>query len=144
VFYAASCICLKHQRSGVLDTIKATHAGRDQTSPLMGGDSRALRTPSPRGSDASSSSCPVTRVVSPSRKVTKKPTGATAAATRRPAPRLLSSYVLCFILLDNRRYQRERRSVMRCNERLVVCIVVFERIHEGTGDVFAGDLTPPP
>src|SRR5918994_618074 len=28
--------------------------------------------------------------------------------------------ILCFILLDNRRYQRERRSVMRCNERLAV------------------------
>jgi hypothetical protein len=26
--------------------------------------------------------------------------------------------ILCFTLLDNRRYQRERRSVMRCNERL--------------------------
>src|SRR5829696_66370 len=28
--------------------------------------------------------------------------------------------ILCFILLDNRRYQRERRSVMQCNERLAV------------------------
>ena len=28
--------------------------------------------------------------------------------------------ILCFTLLDNRRYQRERRSVMRCNERLDV------------------------
>jgi hypothetical protein len=28
--------------------------------------------------------------------------------------------ILCFTLLDNRRYQRERRSVMRCNERLAV------------------------
>src|SRR5829696_912951 len=27
---------------------------------------------------------------------------------------------LCFTLLDNRRYQRERRSVRRCNERLAV------------------------
>jgi hypothetical protein len=26
--------------------------------------------------------------------------------------------ILCFTLLDNRRYQRERRSVMWCNERL--------------------------
>jgi hypothetical protein len=52
--------------------------------------------------------------------------------------------ILCFTLLDNRRYQRERRSVMRCNERLVVCVLVFERIGEGTGNVFAGDLTPPP
>src|SRR5215217_77515 len=51
--------------------------------------------------------------------------------------------ILCFTLLDNRRYQRERRSVTRCNERLVVCIFVFERLGEGTGDVFAGDLTPP-
>src|SRR5215208_4984395 len=28
-------------------------------------------------------------------------------------------------------------------ERLVVCVLVFERMGEGTGDVFAGDLTPP-
>jgi hypothetical protein len=28
--------------------------------------------------------------------------------------------ILCFTLLDNGRYQRERRSVMRCNERLAV------------------------
>jgi hypothetical protein len=28
--------------------------------------------------------------------------------------------ILCFTLLDNRRYQRERRSVMRCNERLLI------------------------
>src|SRR5215213_10391079 len=33
---------------------------------------------------------------------------------------------------------------MRCNERLVVSVLVFERIGEGTGDVFAGDLTPLP
>src|SRR5215218_4958108 len=52
--------------------------------------------------------------------------------------------ILCFTLLDNRRYQRERRSVMRCNGRLVVRVLVFERGDEGTGDVFAGDLTPPP
>src|SRR5215211_6095555 len=51
--------------------------------------------------------------------------------------------ILCFTLLNNRRYQRERWSVMRCNERLVVCVLVFERIGEGTGDIFAGDLTPP-
>src|SRR5215217_5690408 len=51
--------------------------------------------------------------------------------------------IVCFTLLDNCRYQRERRSVMRCNERLVVRVLVFERIGEGTGDVFAGDLTPP-
>ena len=35
-------------------------------------------------------------------------------------PRLLPSYVLYFILLDNRRHQRERRCVMRCNECLAV------------------------
>src|SRR5215207_8268625 len=52
--------------------------------------------------------------------------------------------ILCFTLLNNRRYQRERRSVMRCNARLVVCVFIFERIGEGTGDVFSGDLTPPP
>src|SRR5215211_4816523 len=28
--------------------------------------------------------------------------------------------ILCFTLLDNRRYQRERRSVMRCNKRLLI------------------------
>src|SRR5215217_8280879 len=33
---------------------------------------------------------------------------------------------------------------MQCNERLVVCVLVFERIGEGTGNIFAGDLTPPP
>src|SRR5215212_835079 len=47
--------------------------------------------------------------------------------------------ILCFTLLGNRRYQRERRSVMRCNGRLVVCVlIIFERFGEGTGDVFAG------
>ena len=38
----------------------------------------------------------------------------------RAGPRLLSPCVLCFILLDSRRYQRERWSVIRCNERLAV------------------------
>jgi hypothetical protein len=38
----------------------------------------------------------------------------------RPAPRLLSSYIRCYILPDSRRYQRERRCVMRCDERLAV------------------------
>src|SRR5215204_389389 len=52
--------------------------------------------------------------------------------------------ILCFTLLDNRRYQHERRSVMRCNERLVVCVFIFERFGEGTSDIFAGDLTPLP
>src|SRR5215210_1398186 len=33
---------------------------------------------------------------------------------------------------------------MRCNERLVVRVLIFERGGEGSGDVFAGDLTPPP
>src|SRR5215212_8851710 len=33
---------------------------------------------------------------------------------------------------------------MRCNERLVVGVLVFERIGESTGNVFAGDLTPLP
>ena len=28
--------------------------------------------------------------------------------------------ILCFTLLNNRRYQRERRYVMRCNERLLI------------------------
>src|SRR5215212_4052123 len=52
--------------------------------------------------------------------------------------------ILCFTLLNNRRYQRERRSVTRCNECLVVSVLVFERIGESTGNVFAGDLTPLP
>src|SRR5215207_10401711 len=38
----------------------------------------------------------------------------------KPAPRLLSSYVRCFILLDSRHYQRERWCVIRWNERLAV------------------------
>jgi hypothetical protein len=38
----------------------------------------------------------------------------------RTGPCLLCSYVFCFSLLDNRRYQRERWCVMRCNERLAV------------------------
>ena len=33
---------------------------------------------------------------------------------------LTFSYVLCFTLLDSRRYQREHRCVMRCNKRLAV------------------------
>jgi hypothetical protein len=37
-----------------------------------------------------------------------------------PPPRLLSSYVLCFILLHSRHYQRERWCVIRWNERLAV------------------------
>src|SRR5918994_2185287 len=52
--------------------------------------------------------------------------------------------ILCFTLLNDRRNQRERWSVMRRNERFVVCVLVFERGGEGTRDVFAGDLTPPP
>jgi len=39
-----------------------------------------------------------------------------SSKTWRLALRLLFSYVLCFILLDSRRYQRERRCVMRCNK----------------------------
>ena len=46
--------------------------------------------------------------------------------------------ILCFTLLNDRRNQRERWSVMRRNERLVVCVLVFERIGEGAGNVFAG------
>jgi hypothetical protein len=56
---------------------------------------------------------------------------------------LLSSYVLCFTLLDSRRYQRERRCVMQCNERLAVGVLQLERLGEGAGDVVAADLTPP-
>src|SRR5215204_5782158 len=33
--------------------------------------------------------------------------------------------ILCFTLLDNRRYQRERRCVMRCNGRLLIEIRVL-------------------
>src|SRR5215210_163707 len=33
---------------------------------------------------------------------------------------------------------------MRCNERLVVSVLIFERGGEGSGDVFAGGVTPPP
>src|SRR5215217_1273607 len=33
--------------------------------------------------------------------------------------------IICFILLDNRSYQRERRSVMRCNEGLLIEIRVL-------------------
>jgi hypothetical protein len=40
--------------------------------------------------------------------------------TVRSAPRLHSSQILCFTLLDSRRNQRERRCVMRCNERLAI------------------------
>jgi hypothetical protein len=42
--------------------------------------------------------------------------GAGFSISGRPAPRILSACVLCFILLDSRRYQRERRCVMRCNK----------------------------
>src|SRR5215216_7950549 len=38
----------------------------------------------------------------------------------RPAPRILSAYVLCFILLDSRHCQRERWCVTWCIERLAV------------------------
>jgi hypothetical protein len=41
-------------------------------------------------------------------------------SVEQPGPRLLSSYVLCFILLDSRHYQRERWCVIRCNEGLAV------------------------
>src|ERR687898_1020270 len=51
--------------------------------------------------------------------------------------------ILCFTLLNDRRNQRERWSVMRRNERFVVRVLVFERGGEGTGDVFAGDLAAP-
>src|SRR5215204_3315153 len=51
--------------------------------------------------------------------------------------------ILCFTLLDNRRYQRERRCVMRCNERLAVGILRLERLREGAGYVGAADLTAP-
>jgi hypothetical protein len=48
--------------------------------------------------------------------------------------------ILCFILLDNRRYQHECRSVRRCNERLVVryttCSMYGRR--ELVGDVYFG------
>src|SRR5918995_3806601 len=51
--------------------------------------------------------------------------------------------ILCFTLLNDRRNQRERWSVMRRNERLVVRVLVLEHGGEGTGYVFAGKLTPP-
>jgi hypothetical protein len=41
-------------------------------------------------------------------------------SVEQPGPRLLSSYVLCFILLDSRHYQRERWCVIRCNEGLLI------------------------
>ena len=46
--------------------------------------------------------------------------GAGSSISARPAPRILSAYVLCFILLDSRHYQLERWCVMRCNECLAV------------------------
>src|SRR5215207_11227030 len=51
--------------------------------------------------------------------------------------------ILCFTLLNNRRYQRERRSVRRCNGRLAVGVLYLERLREGASDVVAADLTPP-
>jgi hypothetical protein len=33
--------------------------------------------------------------------------------------------ILYFTLLDNGRYQRERQSVMRCNERLLIGIPIL-------------------
>jgi hypothetical protein len=50
----------------------------------------------------------------------------------RAGPRLLSSYVLRFTLLDNRCYQSERWGVMRCNERLEALLDPFN-IFEATG-----------
>src|SRR5215217_1440895 len=43
-----------------------------------------------------------------------------SSKTWRLALSLLSSYVLCFILLDNRRHQRKRRGVTWCIERLLI------------------------
>ena len=46
--------------------------------------------------------------------------GAGSSISGRPAPRILSAYVLCFILLDSRHCQRERWCVTWCIERLAV------------------------
>jgi hypothetical protein len=40
--------------------------------------------------------------------------------------------ILCFTLLDNRRYQRERRTVTQCNEGLEALLDHFN-IFEATG-----------